>query len=268
MHTTFRLACALVIVFAAPRARAQTLSTALSKLESNVTTTRMEGFDEIFRLANVGFRPTASLRPGATHVASYAREHREVAPALISLLERENGAVRRGEGRDFGESYAVDYYGNLIGTVAALRDPRAVRALMGAIETGGMATEGLAAIGEPAAPEVLRAATSANRATRISALRALAEMVGGDAASGLSRRSREQIRSVLLTALHDKKVSARIMALRGIAYYGDDESRKIVAAVATHDAHAIQRDGRTVYPVRELAAATLKKQDSLRLQRR
>src|SRR5207249_4686931 len=80
----------------------------------------------------------------------YARKNPSVATALIALLEREN---RPDPSK---ENLSEDtYYGDLIGCVAALKGPRAVNALLGAINTGGMAEDGLMALGSVAVPGLL-----------------------------------------------------------------------------------------------------------------
>jgi hypothetical protein len=72
---------------------------------------------------------------------------------------------------------ASERYARLIHEVAALRDPRAVTALIGAIETGGMAINGLAALGDPALDPVI-ALTHDKRSTQVNAaLLALKKML-------------------------------------------------------------------------------------------
>jgi hypothetical protein len=260
------IACALVLAVGAPSrsVHAQSLSDALSKLHSNVDTVRMSGFYEVFRIANAGFPASPSLRPGAERLAKYAHVNSSVTPALIELLERENVAIRHGAGRGLGEAYAVDYYGDLVGCVAALRDIHAVHALLGAIETGEMATQGLAALGEAAAPDVLRAARSTNHRIRISAVTTLAEMVADSPSPRLSNESRKAIRASLLSTLQDKNASLRMTGLDGLIYFPDSEVRGAVQNVAAHDPHVVRRNGREVYPIREQATLTLRKQEALK----
>jgi hypothetical protein len=260
------IAGAFLLVLATPSqgVYAQSLSSILTQLHSDVDTVRMNGFSEVFQLANAGSPPGVSLRPGAERLTKYAREHAEIAPALIALLERENIAVHRGAGRDVGERYSVDYYGNLIGCVAALRDPRAVHALLGAIATGNMATDGLAALGEAAAPDVLRAARSSNHYMQLGAVITLSKMVAMSPAPGLSRESRSAIRADLLSSLKNENVTVRLFGLRGLTYFPDSEVRSALRSVATRDPHAVRRNGRDTYPVRDEAIATLRKQDALK----
>jgi hypothetical protein len=92
----------------------------------------------------------------------------ELRVALISVLERENslyhaavrasmtGHLDRAEElhrQSWGENHLF-----LIRTVGALRDPAAIPALVGAIDTGMNAIRAVAAFGEEAAAEVLRVA--------------------------------------------------------------------------------------------------------------
>jgi len=260
------IACAVVLALGASSRglHAQSLSDALSRMHSSVDTVRMSGFYGLFQIANARFPASTRLRPGAEHLAKYARENSQVAPAMIELLQRENVAVSRGASRELGEAYRVDYYGDLIGCVAALRDPRAVPALVAAIETGDMATRGLAALGEAAAPAVLRAARSTSHNTRMSAVATLAEMIADSSSARLSTGSRSAIRTTLLSAVKDNNPSIRMTGLDGLVYFRDSEVRSAVEDVAAHDPHMVRRNGHAVYPIRELATVTLRKQDALK----
>src|SRR5207244_6893790 len=112
---------------------AQTPNAAIADFRSDTYARRAAGFYKILTIANKDQQPTGSLRPRAQALADYARKNPSVATALIALLEREN---RPDPSK---ENLSEDtYYGDLIGCVAALKGPRAVNALLGAINTGGM----------------------------------------------------------------------------------------------------------------------------------
>ena len=249
-----------VIVLATPSRSvlAQPLPAALSQLTSSDYTVRRGGFYRIFSLANSGAPSTSGLRPHAERLAKYAHDHPEVASALISLLERENlpDPAKNSSSED-------SYYGDLIGCVAQMKDPRAINALMGAIETGDMATQGLAALGDAAAPNLLRAVRSGPR-VRLSALVALSEMVSLPN-SHLSSENRSGIRSTLLSVLKDENRYVRMTGLDGLAYFSDSAARRAVQEVTVSDSFVLKRNGRKAYPVRALAIVTLRKQDSLRV---
>jgi hypothetical protein len=81
----------------------------------------------------------------------------EIKAALVELLEKENALIQDqhtdflATGKTLSHEY-MNYYGDLIAAVAALKDPRATNGLLGAIATGNLATRGLAALGIDALP--------------------------------------------------------------------------------------------------------------------
>src|SRR5688500_2706545 len=122
----------------------------IERFDSSDDTTRMIAFYELLDSAKAGQPPARDFPTSTLQWASYARKHNDVALASIRLLERENHMMFLEGGTDSEE--ISNYYGDLIGHVAALENPQAVRALIGAITTGGMATDGLAALGDVAIP--------------------------------------------------------------------------------------------------------------------
>ena len=143
----------------------------------------------------------------------------ELRAALIAVLERQgslyHAAVRasmtghsdRAEelyGKFWGENYLF-----LIRTVGALRDPAAVPALVGAIDTGMNAVRAVAAFGEEAAAEVLRVAEGeAWWAAQVwGAWRTLILMIdepqGPPLSQGTFERVRRLVRGHLTTGLAD-----------------------------------------------------------------
>lgn len=107
----------------------------------------------------------------------------QVKVGLIRLLERENQFVQaqRREyertGKTLSEAY-VDYYGDLIASVAALKDQRAVNALLDVIATGNMATRALAGFGRLALDQVLKRLDDPDQTIREAAVRVLVQMLG------------------------------------------------------------------------------------------
>src|SRR5438132_4616370 len=76
-----------------------------------------------------------------------------------------------------------EYYAYLIMAVTGLKDPRAVDALLGAINTGNMATSALAAFGDAALDRVLEVFNTSDGTSRQSAGSVLAEMLDAKNAS-------------------------------------------------------------------------------------
>ncbi len=108
-----------------------------------------------------------------------------IAEALMSLLIRENTISASAAPGSLGESYG-DYHASLIWSVATLHDARATNALLGAIKTGGLATDGLVALGAAAMPAVIKVAdSSADPQVRMGAALVLGKMAMQRAPLGL-----------------------------------------------------------------------------------
>lgn len=151
-----------------------------------------------------------------------------LASSLISLLERENLRVQR----PFDERFS-NYYGDLIWSVASLRDARAVPALLGAVQTGGLATDGLASLGVAALPSVLAALNTADRGVRNGILRVLAKLATPRAQVSLDAESTTQIRAALLLGLEDEDAFNRVAAIRGLVNFQDADVRSAMARAAS-----------------------------------
>jgi HEAT repeat protein len=224
---------------------AQSLADILARMQSNLYSERRSAFYELEALAAPPDTGPTYARQVAL-VRDFVFQHPEVGPRLITLLEVENDSRRPAED---------PYHGDLIAVVAALDDPTALRALMGALRTGEMASRGLAALGDVAVPVLMRAATVTR--TRSAALMALARMVAGGLANpparGLSGANRQEIRRVLLDALQDPEPYYREAALEGLVGFNDDEVRAAVTRAATAD---------PVLGVRHDATKVLRRMDS------
>jgi hypothetical protein len=249
---------ALVIALAAMNsalARGQSQPGALARLQSSDHSERRSGFYSL--LSSVDSSGSSlSYRARNERLAAFARQQPAVGRGLIGLLERENAepAAQVSEDR---------YIGDLIAAVAALRDPNAVHALAGAINTGRLATEGLAILGDAAVPAVLTEAERLDYPTRVSALLTLSEMVTITPAPTISNENRGQIRSILLRALDDSNRFAREAGLDGLVAFPDTVVRRAVARVAAQDPLVLHDGGKLRYPVRERALTTLGKLDAL-----
>jgi HEAT repeat protein len=147
-------------------------------------------------------------------------ERTAVVASLISLLERENVRVRR----PFDERFS-NYYGDLIWSVASLRDAGAVQALLGAVETGGLATNGLASLGQAALPATLQALNTTDRGVRNGVLRVLAKMAVPRPQSPLDAESTARIRESLLKGIGDDDPFNRAVSIRGLIHFDDAEVR-------------------------------------------
>ena len=150
------------------------LTSAESKLGSNSWMTRREGFVEVMNLPEE--RRTGGMKA-----------------ALVRALEREN-ALAAGAAT-LGEDFST-YYSGLIEAVAAMKDPAAANALLGALGMGRMAADGLAAIGEAAVePALAMLESTGSRRTKRDLCKLLRRLEAP--AAGLSRHARSRIGEAL-----------------------------------------------------------------------
>src|SRR3954471_2101711 len=113
-----------------------------SQLLSRSFTTRWAAFNQLVR------------RDGASFCSP--RTSRQVSEALIAALENEN-ALLFGPHKippDFSD-YNEDFFPALIGCVAGLGTTKAIPALVGAMDTGGGATNALVAFGEASVAPII-----------------------------------------------------------------------------------------------------------------
>jgi hypothetical protein len=227
----------------------------LDQLRSPTDSVRTRAFYAILSLANPHIS-TASLRPRAEGLARFARTRPDLISSLSALLELENTRVQTAPQGSLGEDWS-DYYGDLIGCVATLRDARAMRGLLGAIGTGNMATDGLAALGDVAVPGVIRASRAQEAVTRFSAITTMHKMVHGTSGTALSSSSTAAVREALLPALEDEFPNNRLMALDAIVAFHDDSVRAAIERLSRNDQFVETRGGHSIYPIREKAAGYL-----------
>lgn len=166
-----------------------------------------------------------------------------VTKGLISLLETENGIVHFDKAGATlkkvvrSDDYS-DYLGDLIGTVAGLRDRRAIDPLLRDVETGNMAMCGVAFFGRDALDAVLRAAQGRDELERSSATRVLFLMLEPPASRRIDAQSRARIRSALLTGARDDSPLVRATAVQGLAWFRDPEVVAVLDDIANHDTFA------------------------------
>lgn len=190
----------------------------------------------------------------------------EIKLALIHALENENlrheSARRRHAVGIFSEE-CTNFYGDLIGAVASLKDERSVNAALGAITTGSMATGILLEFPEDALDPVLEKQKLNDPLVRASAVFVLSEMVENartnKSAKALDESSIEKIRKGLLQGAHDEKFYVRRSAVDGLGALGDPESvRELERLVSSDPYKDYSKDEKRVrYPVREAAQKSL-----------
>jgi hypothetical protein len=146
-------------------------------------------------------------------------------------LPSSNSASEEEQGQGEDES---DYYSVLVGFVANLNDVRAVPTLLGAANTGGIATRGIARFGKRALDPTLVQVESANADLAEGALWVIRDMLEfrlvGDPESHL------RIKDALRAALRSSEFGVRVSAMGAIEYLDDrEEFVPLLKEVAQND---------------------------------
>lgn len=217
------------------QAKPQSLPDSLAKLKDADSRVRMAAFYDLFH-------PPLGLAVNAreatlTLLRDHPRDRDSIAKALIDLLNRENSLINEAPSGSLPESYG-EFHASLIWSVATLHDSRAASALLGAIKTGGLATDGLVALGAAAIPAILRAVDSPDSGVRIEAVMVLGKMALQRDRLDLSAPDTEAIRSVLLRAVNDGEDSVRFAAVLSLESFVDVSVRDAVQKAATVDTSA------------------------------
>lgn len=162
------------------------------------------------------------------------------------------------------EAYG-NYRGDLIGVVADLKDPRAIPALLGVANTGGLATRGIAHFGKTALDPVLKQMQGQDSQLAEGAVFIIRDMLAYRTVS--DSESLTRIKNALRSALTRPEAIIRVSAIYAIEYMDDrDEFAPALKDLARSDPHKLDglvaedgQDGGVVYPVRRVARALLAK---------
>ncbi len=187
----------------------------------------------------------------------------EINITLIGLLETENNLIREHEkkfgqtGETLTEDY-TDYYGDLIAAVAGLKDSRSVTALVGAINTGNMATNALAELAPFSINMVTEKVDSDDLLVRGSATRVLSKMLEPTNINRLETQlpgSREKIKQLLVKKAKDADHNIRLTAINGLAKLQDADAVSVLEDVSKNDPYESKGAKGEIksYPVREAA---------------
>jgi hypothetical protein len=223
------------------------LDEVLGNLASDVPPLRIQGLEELLSLVVKRAEPYNVSTQATALVQKFPADADRIKRGLIAALEKENLRHRPARPGSLSETDG-EYYADLIAAVGALSDARAAHALAGAIMTGGMAFDGLAALGAEAVPALLEN-------LEVDPLwRAVPYVV-----DRIIRRGDDlaiaAVRSGLLTALEHRNPSVRIAALPALTRFSESEVTRAVTALADDDPFVEVRDGKNVFPVR-IAAQT------------
>lgn len=222
-----------------------------------------------YRLLDLAFEGEFNGRTGQIPSAlsklskKYPANADEMNLTLVRLLETENNFVREHEKKfeqtreTLTEDY-TDYYGDLIGTVAGLKDSRAVTALVGAINTGNMATNGLAELAPFSIDVVAEKVDSNDLLTRDAAVMTLSQMLEPANIKRLETQipgSRDKIKQLLIGKTKDADFNVRLSAIEGLAKLPDADAVKVLEDISKNDPHQFNPVNGKIksYPVREAA---------------
>jgi len=157
------------------------------------------------------------------------RENKEALKARE--LPSSNSASEEEQGQGEDES---DYDSVLVGFVANLNDVRAVPALLGAANTGGIATRGIARFGKRALDPTLVQVKSANDDLAEGALWVIRDMLEFRLVS--DPESHLRIKDALRAALRSSEFGVRVSAMGAIEYLDDrEEFVPLLKEVAQND---------------------------------
>ncbi len=180
---------------------------------------------------------------------------------LIAALESHTRYVRdvKQGGRLLSESDS-EVWANLVWMVSSLRDKRALNALLGVIETGGMATGGLADLGVPAVDAVLALRRDPAPAKRIGAVQVLGGFLTRLSEIRANPEAAAQARVAIIEATSDPDPWVRAVATESLLpLRHEPDVRARLEEIARGDPYVRQSDtGEVRFPVNEAAARILR----------
>jgi hypothetical protein len=252
----------LLILFFSREASPQQIAIS-TQLRSPSASVRARAFYDLVAAASKGQPRRSGWRgPRTDLLAARARAQEDLATSLIDLLQRENVIVadapahRAPLPKDFdGEGY----YGDLSSTVAGLRDPRAIAALVGAMSGNGPIESAVADFGGVAVPAVIRELNNPNQYQRWSAVLVLRTMTSRKDELRLGSDATRSITRALLRVIQDRQTPlAREAAIQALMPMSGDDIRAVMESVAAADTtRGYSPKTASRYPAREAAQAWL-----------
>jgi hypothetical protein len=230
---------------------------------------RAKGFYQLFTveradgLQGASREIPATLRAVMRDVPDRAEELRVT---LIQLLDRENDLIERKH--QTREAFS-SYHGDLINAVAALGDKRALGPLLDVMETGSMASHGIARLGATAVLDQLLilaevpSLTTRNAATRT--LGFLLDPLTNPHPVGASQKV--EIKMALLKRLSDVSPFVRISGIQAVSRVpGTDVTEALLSLAASDPNVRTTESGEMEYPVRAAAhrALVIRSQEGVR----
>jgi len=210
----------------------ESLPESLSRMKSADSSVRIAAFYDLF---NPPLSLAVTAREGTlTLLRDHPDDRKAIVQSLVDLLTRENSLINGAPAGSLPESYG-EYHASLIWSVATLHDGKATDALLGAIKTGRLASDGLVALGATAMPAIIRAAGSPDSAVRVEATMILGEMAMQSDSLNLDIAHIGAIRTVLLHAVGDEQNSVRLAAVLSLDSFVDSDVHATIERSATID---------------------------------
>jgi hypothetical protein len=215
-----------------------TLETSLRAFSASSWNERAVAFYTILASAAPrGFRENAAaVRKGLlTFLEEHSQKSDQIKRALIGLLETENTQARPNATPRLTEQYTA-YWGDVAGAVAALRDDRAIPALVAIISSGDLVTDGLAALGSRAVPAVVGRIDDPDPIVRQSVARMLSEVL--DPAIGsvpTDPASTDVVKKALIHCAADSNEWVRVSALPGLGRLPGNDVTGLLRRIAETD---------------------------------
>jgi hypothetical protein len=245
----------------APNVKTAGIEYNLARIQDSAWQNRQEAFYALLQAAPPALRLNGYAVPSATVnvLRSDPFSADSVKLVLTNLLERENALTAKGA-PDLTDDYS-DYYADVIASVASLSDIRTIDALIGAIETGGLATTGLGKLGAAAFDKTAAVYASGSAERRESALMVFSAMLDEELTTTTPNTAlRKAIEAVLLHALSDRNPHVRLAAIEGASKLRTPALLAGVRNLAQQDRYEASEHGgdRGVFLVRDAAERALK----------
>jgi len=244
------------------------IDSALRRMASADLEVRIQAFYDL----SGGFRAnTGDMGDGVTKLLHAHPERAEkIKLALIGALEDASAIVEALEkrGKSFDENVS-EYLVNSIWAVGTLRDPRAVKALLGGVGTGGMAANFLADLFPCAVDALIERSHEAPRTwkgvefdDRPAALSILKLCLTRQALMRAYPEAVAKVQKALLAALDSPEEAIREWAAAGLSVFRKEpEVRSKLSALASSDPYVNSSEriakGGARFPVRQAAARAL-----------
>jgi len=227
-----------------------TVSSVVDRMKSATWTERSKAFEDATEL----------IRSGEENPQDADRLRLGVIQLLVTENNDQTPPASEREGEENGE-----YYASLVGFVASLGDERAIRSLLGAATTGGIAIRGVVQFGKKALDPTLEQVKSPDPKLASGAVFVIRELLKMGAASDPDSQLR--IKNALRSALASPEFAVRLSAIAAVEYLDDrEELVPMLKDIAEHDPVKLAGqkpddggDNGEFYPVRQDARRLLRK---------